>query len=222
MQSAPKDVFLDLDGTLTDSREGIVKCIRYALTKIGRPVPPEDDLIDWIGPPLQTTFAEEIGATDKSDIDQVMSFYRERYAEIGVYENKIYGGIYDLLTRLRNGEFRLYVVTSKPWVYAERVIEDTGLCSFFESIYGSELDGRRTDKADLIRYVLEQETIRAEHATMVGDRAHDIVGARANDVDGIGVSWGYGSVEELEKAGAIAVCHAPDALPEMLAQMAGG
>jgi phosphoglycolate phosphatase len=216
MPSAAKKIFFDLDGTLTDSREGIIKCIQHALSKMGLPSPPEDDLTGWIGPPLQVTFARQIGAKSQNEVDRVMSFYRERYVEVGIYENRIYDGICDLLSRLRNGRFPLYLVTSKPLVYAQKVIDEIELRSYFECIYGSELDGRRTDKADLIHYVLEKEMIQPENAIMIGDRAHDIVSATANRVEGIGVSWGYGSVEELEEAGAIHICHTPDSLFELL------
>ncbi len=222
MPAPTRKIFFDLDGTLTDSREGIVNCIRYALGKMGLPSPPEGDLIRWIGPPLQVTFARQIDAKSQNDVDRVMAIYRERYVEVGIYENTIYDGIYDLLSGLRDDGFSLYVVTSKPWPYAETVIDEIKLRSYFESVYGSELDGRRTDKADLIRYVLGKEKIQPGNAIMVGDRAHDIVSAIANQVDGIGVSWGYGSVEELQEARAKDICHTPDSLFGLLKQIAGG
>ena len=216
MRPIPQHAFFDLDGTLTDSREGIVKCIQYTLDKLGLPIPPERDLTLWIGARLQDTFAKEMGTTEQSDIDRAMSFYRERYTTVGIYENRIYRGIVALLTELAAQDLALYVVTSKPRVYAIEVIRDIELTPFFKSVYGSELDGARTDKADLIRHVLEQEGMSPETAVMIGDREHDIRAARSNAIAGIGVSWGYGSIEELEKAGAVAICHSPEALPSML------
>ena len=217
-QSDPENIFFDLDGTLTDSSEGIIKCIQHTLTNLGLPSPPEDDLIRWIGPPLQDTFAKTMGTTEQKDIDRAMSFYRERYVEIGIYENKIYDGIFPLLTQLVDKGFTLYVVTSKPWVYAGEVIKSIELKPYFKSVYGSELDGGRTNKADLIGHVLKEEGISPEDTIMIGDREYDILGAKANRVDGIGVSWGYGSIEELESAGAIGICHIPEMLISMLCQ----
>ena len=157
-----------------------------------------------------------MGSTEKEDIDRAMSFYRERYTKIGIYENRIYESIPELLSRLADVDLSLYVVTSKPRVYALEVVEDIGLSSFFKAVYGSELDGKRGNKADLIRYVLGQEKLSPETAIMIGDREHDIRGAKANQVAGIGVSWGYGSTKELEDAGAIGICPAPEKLPAML------
>jgi len=217
-ESAIDTLFCDLDGTLTDSREGIIRCIRYALERFGSPVPSEESLVHWIGPPLQETFAAYLSA-DIADVDRVLSYYRERYAAAGIYENRIYTGIRDMLTELSDSGLRFYVVTSKPWKYAETVVDSIGLMKFFKAVYGSEMDGQRTNKADLIRYIRSREDIRPERTLMIGDREHDILAAQRHAIDGVGVAWGYGSTEELENAGALAVCETPSALQAFLLPM---
>jgi len=211
-------LFFDLDGTLTDSREGIIRCIQHALGRMGFPAPPEEDLVHWIGPPLQDTFAAYLN-TGKSDVDRVLTYYRERYTTIGIYENRIYPGIKDLLTGLSDFRLTLYVVTSKPWKYAKTVVDGIGLKGFFKAVYGSEMDGRRTNKADLIRYVRSMEEIQPERTLMIGDREHDILAAHRHAINGIGAAWGYGTIEELVNAGALTICETPSELQAFLLSM---
>lgn len=205
-----KHVLIDLDGTLTDPQEGIVACIEFALAKLNIEVPESTDLKRYIGPPLQQTF--KALCKDDSLAAQGVRFYRERFTDQGLYENKVYDGIPQCLQLLRDAGSTLYVATSKPTVYSLRIVEHFGLTPYFAQVYGSELDGTRADKTDLLAHVLSTEGVPASEAVMVGDRRYDIVGATNHGVKSVGVLWGYGGEEELSAAGATALCSAPDAL----------
>ena len=204
-------VFFDLDGTLTDPREGILRCIRYAFDKLDAPSPDDADLLGWIGPPLHNSFARELG---DERAPAALRYYRERFAQKGMYENALYPDIPHVLDALRDRSRRLFVVTSKPAAFAAPIVAHFGIAEAFERVYGSELDGRRSDKGELIAYALRQESLDPGLVTMVGDRRHDIDGARQNAVRSVGVAWGYGSRKELESADA--VCEAVPELPAML------
>lgn len=212
-------ILLDLDGTLTDPREGIVGCIRHALQKMGHPSPSDDELARYIGPPLHEGFAEILQCTDKALIDRAVALYRERFSTVGLYENGVYEGIVPALETLRELGTTLYLATAKPLVYAERIVEHFGLRPFFRALYGSELDGTRTQKTDLIAYVLECEKLTPSDTYMVGDREHDVIGARANGVNPIAVLWGYGTRKELEAAGARVFCDHPRALGALFSHL---
>jgi phosphoglycolate phosphatase len=207
-------VLLDLDGTLTDPRAGIVRCIRYALERLQRPCPAEAALASCIGPPLRATFGALLATADGTLIERAMALYRERFAETGLYENEVYEDIPAALDALGRGGHRLVVATSKPAVYAERIVRHFRLDRHFAAIYGPTLDGRFDDKAELLAHVLEAERLVAGDVVMVGDRDADAVAARTNGVRSIGVLWGYGSREELLAAGVDAVCAAPRAQPD--------
>ena len=195
-----RTVFFDLDGTLTDPKPGIVRSIQHALERLNRPVPEEDDLLWCIGPPLRASFVRLLG--DDADADLAVSFYRERFADIGLYENEVYPGIKPLLGRLSAAGWTLHVATSKPHVYAERIVEHFGLNTFFGDVFGSELSGERADKSALLAHALEQSAASVTESVMIGDRSHDMVGAKNNGLRGVGVLYGYGSREELVRAGA--------------------
>jgi phosphoglycolate phosphatase len=135
-----------------------------------------------------------------------LAFYRERFADIGLFENEAYHGIEQTLSALSASHPRMFVATSKPAVYAERIIDHFGLRPYFERVFGSELDGTRTDKTELLRYALQTAKVDARQAIMIGDRSHDIVGARSNGMTAIGVLYGYGSEDELRSAGAHHIC----------------
>jgi phosphoglycolate phosphatase len=209
-------LFFDLDGTLCDPREGIISCLRYALDELGYSNPPDDQLKRYIGPPLYDTFAKVLGSNDTQLIEKAVGLYRHRFALNGMYENRVYAGIPDALTDLRSKEFCLYVVTAKPMIFAEKIVDYFGLKRFFRNIYGSELDGGRSDKGELIAHVLKEEKIPPIGAVMVGDREHDIKGALANGVFPIGVLWGYGTREELTGADAALLCESPEVLVNWL------
>ena len=204
----PRTVFFDLDGTLTDPKTGITTSIQYALRKLSADVPSNDDLTWCIGPPLLRSFSILVG-DERAAL--ALEYYRERFSDIGWRENLLYPGMLDVLARLHDQEFRLYVATSKPHVYANRIIEYFQMDEYFGTVYGSELDGTRADKSELLRYALS-EVKPTEKATMVGDREHDVVGALANDMAMIGVTYGYGSREELVQAGANKIANTPEEL----------
>lgn len=199
----------DLDGTLTDPFEGITRSIQYALEKMDVPVPPQDDLRWCIGPPLWDSFAILLKSDNRADQDRAVGFYRERFRETGLFENTVIEGIEAAVRDLKQAGVRLFVCTSKPHVYAVRIVEKFGLMGYFEKVYGSELDGTRSAKAELIAYLLEQEGLTADGAVMIGDREHDLIGANANDMRALGVLWGYGPREELEEHHPHAIAQTP-------------
>ena len=208
-------IYFDLDGTLTDPKIGITRSIQYALDKLGHPAIPSEDELTWcIGPPLRASFTKLLGGEHASD--RAVSLYRERFADIGIFENSLYAGIADILTALARPGRRLFVATSKPGVFAERIIDHFGLRDHFERVFGSELDGTRSDKTQLLEYALKETSVDPSRAIMIGDRSHDIVGARNNGMSAIGVLYGYGSREELTEAGAHHVCARPHGLLEHL------
>jgi phosphoglycolate phosphatase len=198
-------LFFDLDGTLTDSQPGILKCMRHALTEMGLEVPPDEALIRFIGPPTSDTFRELLGSSDPELNLRAISIYRERFARLGMFENSVYPGVVAGLGALRQAGYPMLVVTSKPEVYANQIIDHFELREFFGHVYGSELSGERAHKGELIAHVLASEGIASENAWMFGDRLHDIRGAKLNGLRAAGVLWGYGSRDELTLAGADAV-----------------
>lgn len=205
-----KTVFCDLDGTLTDPKIGITGCIQYALERLGAPVPETDQLLWCIGPPLRGSFATLL---DEARADAAVALYRERFGDIGLYENTLYEGIPDALQALRDSGVRLFVATSKPHVYAERIVEHFGIREHFERIFGSELDGTRVDKTELLAYALTETGTVAADAAMIGDREHDMIGAANNGLFGVGVLYGYGTQEELQSAGAQRLADIPGGIP---------
>ena len=198
-----KDVLLfDLDGTLTDPKPGIVGAIRFALDRLGVECPGDDVLATFIGPPLRGTFAKLLNTAEVSRIEEAMGFYRQRFASTGLYENRVYDGVPAMLEQARAAAADMFVATSKPAVYAERIVNYFGLGRHFQKIYGAELDGRFDDKAALLAYLLASEGVSVEAAVMIGDRSADVLAAKANGLRSIGVLWGYGSEQELADAGA--------------------
>lgn len=183
-----------------------MRSFAYALAQMGRPVPSEDRLATRIGPPLRAIFADLLETDDTAVIETAVRHYRDRFASEGLFEHALYPGIAALLARLGQGGHRLYVATSKPQVYAGRILTYSGLDDCFTAVYGCELDGTRAAKGELIAYLLERERLDPAGCIMIGDREHDMAGGRANGVAGIGVLWGFGSAEELWAAGATAVC----------------
>lgn len=200
----------DLDGTLTDPKTGITRSIQYALERLGRPVPEADALTWMIGPPLLAGFTELLGGPE--DVPEAVRLYRERYSDVGLFENEVYEGIPALLQTLRSEGVALFLATSKLQVYARRILDHFGLSQFFREAYGSELDNRNADKRDLIRYILDMERFDPARAVMIGDRKHDVIGAKANGIATIGVTWGYGSPGELLEAGAARLVDEPQGL----------
>jgi phosphoglycolate phosphatase len=206
----PPHLFLDLDGTLTDPRNGIVGSITHALSVLGRPVPTAESLLQFIGPPLGRVFQTMLGTEDPDIIRAAVTAYREHFTSVGILENRPYPQIPESLNSLRGLGYVLYVVTSKPRVYAVRIVEHFDLAKHFTSVYGPALDDLNGEKATLIRTALTNEGIDSSAATMVGDRGEDVRGARENGVGAIGVTWGFGTPEELKDADRIV--HSPSEL----------
>jgi phosphoglycolate phosphatase len=214
------NLLFDLDGTLTDSRPGIVACIQHALERAGVPPPGERELQRYIGPPLSHAFAQllaaEVGAPR---VVEAIAAYRERFTVTGMFENAVYEQIPAALDELADRGARLYVATSKPRIYAERILEHFGLVDRFIAVFGSELDGSRSDKSELIAHALKSAALDPAASVMIGDREHDMLGAVCNHVYPAGALWGYGSDEELRSAGAKRLLSAPAEIPKLLASV---
>lgn len=191
-----QNILFDLDGTLTDPREGITRSVQYALSKLAIDEPDLQALEHFIGPPLLQCFMSTYGF-DQATAWQAVNFYRERFADVGLFENQMFSGVPELLSLLNSQQRTLYVATSKPQVFAKRIAQHFGFAEHFKLIYGSELDGTRTNKVELIAHLLEQEGLAPANCLMIGDRKHDLIGARSNGVDAAAVGYGFGSVEEL-------------------------
>jgi phosphoglycolate phosphatase len=193
----PFDTLLfDLDGTLSNPREGLVKAVLYAVAKMGIAEQDPAALDSFIGPPLRESFARRYGL-DPAGVEEALRLYRVYYAERGLFENEVYPGIPDLLGELRARGFRLFVATSKPTVFAERILVHFGLEVYFEGIVGANLDSSRNEKAEVIAHVLDTYGVDPARAIMVGDRKYDLIGAQAHGMRSIGVEWGFGGREEL-------------------------
>ncbi len=207
-------LLFDLDGTLTDSTEGIIKCLVHALERMGYEVP--RDMNKFLGPPLYRSFAEFCGM-DSEQVNEAVRIFRERYSAVGLFENRVYGGIPEMLDRLAKGGKRIMVATSKPEVYAVRIFDRFGLSPFFEIVGGANINGTRNDKDEVIEYVLEKAGISdRSKVLMIGDRKQDVLGAHKTGLKCMGILWGFGSLEELTEAGADYIAETPEEAADML------
>ncbi len=194
-------ILFDLDGTLSDPKVGIVKSLRYALSKFGITDESDETLVSFIGAPLYL-FLQEQYSMNEEQAQRAMEFYREYYSETGIYENTVYPGIPDLLKRLRDGGKTLCVATLKPVVFAERVLEYFELRPCFDHVAGPDLRPEGLTKTEIIGQALaSMKNIPTDKTVMIGDREHDVIGARQNGIASIAVAYGYGSMEELQSAG---------------------
>lgn len=209
----PKSILFDLDGTLTDSGEGIMNCAQLALEHFGIHIPDRDTLRVFVGPPLHDTF-RKFGVPE-DQVDEAIRIYRSRYVPIGKFENTPYPGIRELLEKLCAQGHRLYVATSKPEDMSVEILEHFDLAKYFDHICGASLDRSRSSKDAVISYLLEQYS-HGEEMIMVGDTVFDILGAAAHGIPAVGVTWGYGNPEEMKKAGAAAIAPTVDALFDIL------
>jgi phosphoglycolate phosphatase len=218
-ERGPRALLFDLDGTLTDNFEGIANCIRYALTHLDAPHPEADTLRACVGPPLRETLPRLLGRDDAATTERAIALYRERYSELGWRENAVYAGVPDMLAAAALASPRVYLCTTKPQVFAERIVAHFGLAGYLAGVYGTSLDGALDDKADLLAHLLARESLEGRHCLMIGDRRHDIRAARRNGARTMGVLWGYGSRSELEEAGAEALLAAPADFSRGLAEL---
>lgn len=196
-----KVILFDLDGTLTESGEGITKSVQYALEKLGQPEPDLKKLEVFVGPPLLQQFMKYAGLDEETAVKAV-EYYRERYTDIGIFENKVYPGVEDMLDKLRGKGYILAVASSKPERFVKKVLDHFDLTKYFHEIVGSEMNGGRTSKADVIEEALDRLHM-ADHrdqVVMVGDKEHDVFGARKAGLQCLAVFYGYGSEEELKNA----------------------
>lgn len=210
----PATLFFDLDGTLTDPRTGITTCIQHALEQLGIAPDPADDLTWCVGPPLRDSFVKLLPAD--SDPDLAVTYYRERFTDTGIFENTLYMDIPEALDTLRKRGHRMYLATSKPHVYAARILAHFGLDGFFDDVFGAELDGTRAHKGELLAHALIQTGAPPQGCIMIGDRQHDIIGARSNKMRTVGVLYGYGSRDELMEADAEHLVASPGALRDII------
>jgi len=208
-----KRILFDLDGTLTDSGEGILNCVELVLRHFGLPVPSREALRVFIGPPLKEMFPKFGVPADR--LDEAVAVYRGRYTTVGKYENHPYDGIAELLDALKAQGHRLFVATSKPETMAVDILNKFELAPYFEAIVGATLDDSRNNKSAVIAHLLNTYG-GDEPLVMVGDTKFDVTGAAEHHIPTVGVSWGYGTVDELQKAGAIAIAHSPAELLQSL------
>lgn len=210
-----KAILFDLDGTLTDSGEGIINCAALALEHFGLPIPSRTEMRVFVGPPLHETFQKFGVPADKTD--EAIRIYRSRYIPIGKFENTPYPGIRELLETLKAHGHKLYVATSKPETMSVEILEHFGLAKYFDQICGASMDTSRSSKDAVIAYLLEQNG-RPDNMVMVGDTKFDVLGAKMHGIPTIGVSWGYGEVEDMKTAGAAAIAHSIEELLSFLEQ----
>ena len=210
-----KYALFDLDGTLTDPGEGITRSVQYALAKFGIAVEDRSELFCFIGPPLHESFEKYYGFSAK-DAFLAVEYYREYYAVKGIFENLVYGGIPGTLEALRARGVRISLATSKPEGYARQILEHFDLIGCFDAVAGSNMDGSRTKKAEVVARALEllgNPDVR--ECVMIGDREHDVLGGAAHGMDTLGVTFGYGSEDELKRAGATHIAHSPSEIVEI-------
>lgn len=208
-----KAILFDLDGTLTDSGEGIINSVIPALEHYGIAIPPREELRVFVGPPLHDTFLRFGVPADQ--LENATKIYRSRYIPIGKFENAPYPGIPELLETLKAQGHKLFVATSKPEPMAVEILEHFDLAQYFDRICGASMDTSRSSKEAVIAYLLEQNGS-AENMVMVGDTKYDVIGAKAHGIPTIGVSWGYGEIDEMLEAGAAAIAHTTQELLELL------
>lgn len=203
-------LLVDLDGTLIDPAEGIIASFQHALGEAGVEVPPADQLGWVIGPPLRKTFPRYV---PEDAVERAVASYRTFFGGGAMFRARVYDGVPQALDELRQAGWTLAICTVKPRVFARPLAERLGLSGHFDEVYGAELDGRFDDKAELIEHILAERRLAPDDALMVGDRDLDVIAAGRNRMRAIGVTWGYGTAEELHAARAARLCHAPSELP---------
>lgn len=211
-----KTIMFDLDGTLTDSGEGIIKCASLALEHFGLPVPDWEEMRTFVGPPLGESFMRY--GVPQERVEEAIAVYRSRYIPVGKFENHPYPGIRELLEQLKQHGHTLFVATSKPEAMSIEILEHFDLAKYFRQICGATMDGTRSSKASVIEYLIAGNG-RDGQMIMVGDTKFDILGAKAHGIPAVGVAWGYGAVSQMQQAGAAAIAQSPEQLLEILEGM---
>lgn len=199
-------ILFDLDGTVADSGMGITNSVIYALKKYNIEVRERSDVYYFIGPPLHESFQKTLNCTEEEAMKAV-AYYREYYSDRGIFENEIYPGVPQLLETLHDAGKNVVLATSKPEIYAKRILEHFDLAQYFTAAAGANMDGTRTKKAEVIRYAMELCGAEPESTIIIGDREHDVLGAKETGIKSCGVLWGYGSLQELTAAGADFIVH---------------
>jgi phosphoglycolate phosphatase len=212
------NILFDLDGTLTDPAEGIVRCLQHSLATLDVACPPVDELTRYIGPPLREAFISIANSSDEVFVERAVAVFRERFSTIGLFENTPYPEVPQMLTDLSS--YQLYVATSKPQTYAEKILCHFSLAEHFIEIHGNDMEGSLDDKAELLRDLLKRRKLLPEETIMVGDRKHDVLAAKRNGVAALGVTWGYGSKEELVEAKVDYLCATPVEVVEQIVNIA--
>lgn len=207
-------LIFDLDGTLIDSAPGIINCMRHTLTAMKFDIP--NDFNRFLGPPLHNSFAEFFGMNE-NQVNEAVKIFRERYKEKGLFENVVYDGIPEMLRRLKNADKKLLIATSKPEVFAVKIMENHQLAEYFDIIGGADINGSRNEKNEIIEYVLKQTNItELSRVLMIGDRSHDIIGAKKCGLSSMGVLWGYGNREEFLQHGADIIVNTPQETADVI------
>ena len=208
-------ILFDLDGTLTDPGMGITNSVAYALQKFSIEVSDRRELYKIIGPPLLDSFRDYYGFTEEESL-LALQYYREYFADKGIFENELYSGVPELLTKLKTAGISVGLTTSKPEPYARRILDHFGLTAYFDSITGATMDEKLSRKADIIKVALDKHPdLDLSRIIMAGDREHDVQGANDNDLKTIGVLYGYGSEEELKTAGAAFLVRTPEEILDL-------
>lgn len=206
-----KAILFDLDGTLTESGEGITKSVQYVLEKLGKPAPDLEELRVFVGPPLMEQFMK-YADLDEETAKKAVEYYRERYSVTGIFENRPYPGVERMLTALKKKGYRLAVASSKPEYYVTKILDYFDLTAYFDEIVGSEMGGGRTKKSDVIEETLRRLGMenQRDKAVMVGDKEHDVYGARQAGLECVAVSYGYGTMDELERANPLKIVNSAE------------
>ncbi len=218
-ETSMQAIFLDLDGTLIDPMEGITGSIQHALREIGAEVPPAEELTWCIGPPLRQSFDVLLGPG--ADLEEALGLYRENFGETGMYEAYVYDGVGEMLMEMRESGAGLWIATSKLQTFAQTITDHFGISAYVDGLFGSELDGTRADKTDLLAHALAETGVDPARSIMIGDRRFDIDGARNNDIPSIGALWGYGEDGELHRAEADALAGHPEEVLELALDLMG-
>lgn len=206
----------DFDGTKADTQDGILRALQYALAKMGRSPPLRRSMVHVIGEPIYDIFHRMLGTEEQAAIERALTYYRTYYDADGKYQCRVYDGIPEMLRALRGAGYRIITATAKYTPVTQEMVTHLGIHTLIDAVYGSERDGARSDKAELLGHILATEKLLPHQVVMVGDRKYDILGAKAHGIHCIGVTWGYGSREELLDHGAAALADHPREIPGLV------